>query len=172
MSKVVLEGQDQSRDELIAALAELDDLETLTLWAQRTLPLKNRLSATDAQAVEAAFAARLSRLDKTEHPDAKEVTVEPRNICREARQTSRPSPSSASPCGERDRHHLKFVASQPVLFAVRSRPMRTIKFAELPAMGRKVSDKYTVPVCRIHHRDLHRRGNERVWWIWTAASIL
>jgi hypothetical protein len=31
-------------------------------------------------------------------------------------------------------------------------------------MGRKVSDKFTVPICRLHHRELHRRGNERVWW--------
>jgi hypothetical protein len=31
-------------------------------------------------------------------------------------------------------------------------------------MGRKVSDKFAVPICRLHHRELHRRGNERVWW--------
>jgi hypothetical protein len=31
-------------------------------------------------------------------------------------------------------------------------------------MGRKVSDRFTVPVCRLHHRELHRRGNERSWW--------
>ena len=31
-------------------------------------------------------------------------------------------------------------------------------------MGRKVSDRFTVPICRLHHRELHRRGNERVWW--------
>ena len=31
-------------------------------------------------------------------------------------------------------------------------------------MGRKVSDKFAVPVCRLHHRELHRRGNERAWW--------
>jgi hypothetical protein len=31
-------------------------------------------------------------------------------------------------------------------------------------MGRKVSDKFTVPVCRLHHRELHRRGDERAWW--------
>ena len=31
-------------------------------------------------------------------------------------------------------------------------------------MGRKVSDKFTVPVCRLHHRELHRQGNERAWW--------
>jgi len=31
-------------------------------------------------------------------------------------------------------------------------------------MGRKVSDRFTVPICRLHHRDLHRRGDERGWW--------
>ena len=31
-------------------------------------------------------------------------------------------------------------------------------------MGRKVSDEYTVPLCRAHHDDLHRRGNEKSWW--------
>ena len=31
-------------------------------------------------------------------------------------------------------------------------------------MGRKGSDKFTVPICRLHHRELHRRGNERAWW--------
>jgi hypothetical protein len=39
-----------------------------------------------------------------------------------------------------------------------------IKFAEQRAMGRKVSDRFTVPICRLHHRELHRRGNERAWW--------
>ena len=31
-------------------------------------------------------------------------------------------------------------------------------------MGRKVSDLFTVPICRLHHRELHRRGHERAWW--------
>jgi hypothetical protein len=31
-------------------------------------------------------------------------------------------------------------------------------------MGRKVSDRFAVPICRLHHRELHRRGNERAWW--------
>ena len=31
-------------------------------------------------------------------------------------------------------------------------------------MGRKVSDKFTVPICRLHHRELHWHGDERVWW--------
>jgi hypothetical protein len=39
-----------------------------------------------------------------------------------------------------------------------------IKFAEQRALGRKVDDRFTVPICRLHHRELHRRGNERTWW--------
>ena len=31
-------------------------------------------------------------------------------------------------------------------------------------MGRKVSDRFAVPICRLHHRELHRRGNEHIWW--------
>jgi hypothetical protein len=39
-----------------------------------------------------------------------------------------------------------------------------MKFAKPRAMGRKVSEKFTVPVCRLHHRELHRHGKERSWW--------
>ncbi len=31
-------------------------------------------------------------------------------------------------------------------------------------MGLKVSDEFTVPLCRGHHRQLHQAGNEVVWW--------
>ena len=39
-----------------------------------------------------------------------------------------------------------------------------VKFAEQRAMGRKVGDRFTVPVCRLHHRELHKRGDELAWW--------
>jgi hypothetical protein len=32
------------------------------------------------------------------------------------------------------------------------------------ALGRKVSDEFTVPLCREHHQELHRHGNEAAWW--------
>jgi len=50
------------RQRLISELEQLTDPEALASWAHRALPLKNQLSAADAQAVEAAFAARLTRL--------------------------------------------------------------------------------------------------------------
>jgi hypothetical protein len=27
-----------------------------------------------------------------------------------------------------------------------------------------VSDEFMVPVCRAHHRELHRSGDEAAWW--------
>ena len=72
---------------------------------------------------------------------------------------------TGKPVRERDREHLKFVAAQPCLICGRTpSDPHHIKFAEQRAMGRKVSDRFTVPICRLHHRELHRRGNERSWW--------
>jgi hypothetical protein len=31
-------------------------------------------------------------------------------------------------------------------------------------LGRRVSDEFTVPLCRTHHRALHSRGDEAAWW--------
>ena len=39
-----------------------------------------------------------------------------------------------------------------------------LRYAELRALGRKVSDEFAVPLCRIHHRELHDRGDEKAWW--------
>jgi hypothetical protein len=32
------------------------------------------------------------------------------------------------------------------------------------ALGRKASDEFAVPLCRSHHRAVHRAGDERTWW--------
>jgi hypothetical protein len=65
----------------------------------------------------------------------------------------------------RDKAHLKFVASQPCLVCGRSpADAHHLRFAQPRAMGRKVSDEFTVPLCRTHHRDNHRFGDEAAWW--------
>lgn len=65
----------------------------------------------------------------------------------------------------RDKAHLRFVASKPCLVCGRqpSDPHH-LRFAQPRALGRKVSDEFTVPLCRGHHRLLHQAGNEVVWW--------
>jgi hypothetical protein len=65
----------------------------------------------------------------------------------------------------RDNAHLKFVASHPCLICGRN-PVDAhhLRFTQPRAMGLKVSDEFTVPLCRIHHRDVHRHGDEVAWW--------
>jgi hypothetical protein len=65
----------------------------------------------------------------------------------------------------RDKAHLRFVASHPCLICERTpADAHHLRFAQLQALGRKVSDEFTVPLCRVHHRDNHRHGDERAWW--------
>ena len=71
----------------------------------------------------------------------------------------------AEPKRLRDKSHLKFVASQPCLVCGRqpSDPHH-LRFAQPRAIGLKVSDEFTVPLCRGHHREIHRIGDEKAWW--------
>jgi hypothetical protein len=71
----------------------------------------------------------------------------------------------SEPRRHRDRDHLKFVTLQPCLLCGR-RPSDAhhVRFAQSAALGRRVSDEFTVPLCRLHHRALHRRGDEAAWW--------
>jgi hypothetical protein len=70
----------------------------------------------------------------------------------------------------RDLGHLAFVAAKPCLVCGRNRThAHHLKFAQPTALGRKVSDEFTVPLCSLHHRELHRHGDERAWW--TARGI-
>jgi hypothetical protein len=39
-----------------------------------------------------------------------------------------------------------------------------LRIAQPRALGRKVSDEFTVPLCALHHYDLHSKGNEAAWW--------
>ena len=65
----------------------------------------------------------------------------------------------------RNSGHLAFVASRPCLICGRNRAhAHHLKFAQPTALGRKVSDEFTVPRCPTHHRELHQHGDERTWW--------
>lgn len=71
----------------------------------------------------------------------------------------------SEPRRHRDKAHLKFVALQPCLVCGRSpADAHHLRFTQPRAMGRKVSDEFTVPLCRTHHRDNHSSGDEVAWW--------
>jgi hypothetical protein len=65
----------------------------------------------------------------------------------------------------RDREHLKFVTLQPcVICGRRPSDAHHLRFMQPRALGRRVSDEFVVPLCRTHHRALHRCGDEPAWW--------
>jgi Rad52/22 family double-strand break repair protein len=71
----------------------------------------------------------------------------------------------AEPKRLRDKAHLRFVASQPCLVCGRQpADPHHLRFAQPRALGLKVSDEFTVPLCRGHHRQVHQAGNEVAWW--------
>jgi hypothetical protein len=166
-AKLPPEGSIAVRNQLITELQQFKEAGSLTAWAHRALPLKNQLSTTDAQAIENAFNVKLSQFDKA----APTLELKSQRPSDNDGGSVRNEPSAqavvviSKPVRERDREHLKFVAAQSCLICGRApSDAHHIKFAEQRAMGRKVSDKFTVPICRLHHRELHRRGNERAWW--------
>jgi hypothetical protein len=69
------------------------------------------------------------------------------------------------PRRSRNKDHLKFISSQPCTVCGRQ-PCEAhhLRYAQPRALGRRVSDEFTVPLCRVHHRELHHEGDEQVWW--------
>ena len=174
------------RDQLIAELKDLKDGDDLALWAHRRLPAKNTLTADDARAVETACQFVLSALNPGEdelqrHP---ETAAEPGSIgAADGNGSTAPQTPPATTADDqtsraeemvtplrkttrrRSKAHLAFVAAQPCLICRRSPcDAHHLKFAQPRSLGRKVSDEFTVPLCREHHHQLHRHGNERAWW--------
>ena len=138
------------------------------------------MTAADARQVERAFQEKLSTLenvlaDFVEASHGKFGLLQPSEPLKTnpAGVEHRPAQKSVDkstltlpkPHRIRDRDHVRFVAKQPCLICGR-RPSdpHHLRFAQHRALGRKVSDEFTVPLCRGHHREVHRWGDEAAWW--------
>lgn len=162
------------RDHLLRQLDALTSGDQAALWARRSLSEKNRLRADDAQRVEDAFQAKLALMPaKLSQEDAAREALGAAKLAslsnsKQRRRTEAIDKSALSlsePRRVRDREHVRFVASKPCLRCGRmpSDPHH-VRFAQGRALGHKVSDEFTVPLCRGHHREVHRYGDEAVWW--------
>jgi hypothetical protein len=79
-------------------------------------------------------------------------------------------PHLPEPRRMRDREHVRSVAKHPCLICGRQpSDAHHLRFAQSRALGRKVSDEFTVPLCRGHHREVHHCSDEEAWW--KAAGI-
>ena len=165
------------RDRLVAELSDLACGDDAAIWAHRSLVEKNKLTAADAQSVEESFQARLAGFAApgTDEPQrAGEVTkplaarsspaVEPQNKPR-SKAIDKSVLALPEPRRIRDREHVRYVAKQPCLVCGRQpSDAHHLRFTQSRALSRKVSDEFTVPLCRGHHREVHRCGDEAAWW--------
>jgi hypothetical protein len=155
------------RDQLIAQLKALNSPEEAADWAHRVLASKNTLVFTHAEQVELAFQLKLSTLMTDEPNVAEQPKVLKGGRRGRDRATSVNKTVLTLPVVRRirDREHVKSVAKQPCLVCGR-RPADAhhLRFAQHPTLGRKVSDEFTIPLCRGHHREVHRCGDEAAWW--------
>jgi hypothetical protein len=175
-------GSEQStavRERLLAELGAIRSADLAASWARGALTAKNSLTVADAKLVEDAFEERLSRLGSPEGatsdddgsgPEAAVVSSHELAGIETGRSHSgkgidKSVLAVAAPRRYRNREHLRYVAQQPCLVCGRkpSDPHH-LRFAQPRALGRKASDEFAVPLCRIHHRALHRAVDERAWW--------
>jgi hypothetical protein len=169
------------RDQLVGELTPIASSDEAASWAHRILGAKNSLTAADARQVEDVFQAKLATFEGAADISGQSLppvlsAFQPSSSSPEQLQ-ARPSGTATAagidksrlahpaPRRVRDREHVRFVAKQPCLICGR-RPTdpHHLRFAQHRALGRKASDEFTVPLCRGHHREVHRSGDEAAWW--------
>jgi hypothetical protein len=163
----------------VAQIASLSSREGAASWAAKALAAKNSLTAVDAKLVEDVFEEQLRGL--TTSGVKQTAGAEPTDVSADA-----PSPedgdNTKSPSArpqrinsglppvtpmKRRRHkaHLHHVARQSCLICARKpADPHHLRFMQPRGLGLKVSDEFSVPLCRMHHRQAHHAGDERAWW--------
>jgi hypothetical protein len=166
---------------LLGQLAAINSADEAASWARQNLSAKNTLTAGDAGIVDEEFQRRLSTIGEGEDPSEPSNTISVRSVMPAGRpdagDSQKPSKvprktprnSAVRALGKtvrlRDKEHRKFVSRQPCLVCGRTpSDPHHLTFMQPRALGHRVSDEFTVPVCRIHHRELHRQGDEVAWW--------
>ncbi len=171
------------RDKLVEEIARLESADGALAWAIRRIGAKNNLTAEDAITVERTFQARVHILAPeacvgTAPSESGAVPEQGAASNHPAAQSSAEDayaghgssegisePALAKLRRSRDKDHLQFIALQPCTVCGRQPgEAHHIRYAQPRALGRKVSDEFTVPLCRVHHRELHGQGDERAWW--------
>jgi hypothetical protein len=171
---LTVEASAELRDQLAAQINGLKDGDEAAVWAKLRLPQKNRLTAADGQCVEETFNTRLTAFGAVTAaplPRRKRATASHHRAAAGTAARGRSTTIDKSllrfpePRRVRDRDHLRFVAKHSCLICERkpSDPHH-LRFTQNAALGRKVSDEFAVPLCRGHHREVHRAGDEAAWW--------
>jgi hypothetical protein len=171
LAKPILASDESAalRDRLLDEVSRLPSDDEAARWAYRNLPFKNTLTAADAGLVEASFRAKVAALGDGRAADGLGEALPPQPVAPLPSRASDPEAGPARLVAKtirlRDKEHRRFVSKQPCLVCGRTpAEPHHLRFVQPRALGRKVSDEFTVPICRLHHRELHRHGDEAAWW--------
>jgi len=173
------------REKLLTAVGTITSADSAAIWAREALAAKNRLAAADAKLVEDAFEQRLSELapsatvgaagdtaptTRVERVGVHEMRAKVNDDLDQAEGIDKSMLVIATPRRYRNREHLRYVAQQACLICGRKQSdPHHLRYLQPRALGRKASDEFAVPLCRSHHRAVHRAGDEQAWW--KAAGI-
>src|SRR5215467_2001200 len=168
------------REKLLTELGTITSADLAAIWAQEALTAKNSLTATDAKLVEDAFEHRLSELAPSASAEAADDAAASTDVdlvgahamlTKESGDVDQPDSINksalvlATPRRYRNPEHLRYVAQQACLICGRKQSYpHHLRYLQPRALGRKASDEFAVPLCRVHHRALHRARDERAWW--------
>ena len=158
------------RERLLREIGSIASADDAALWAHRNLRAKNGLTTADAECVEEAFRAALAAFVQSVEDPAQPLTsheIEPSRAKKRQRSTviDKSVLVWPEPRRVRDRDHVRYVAAQACLICGRQPcDAHHLRFSQSRALGRKASDEFTVPLCRGHHREVHRYGDESAWW--------
>src|SRR5262249_15286322 len=161
-------------------LREIESLKTgdeAALWAQRRLGAKSTLHSADAAHIERGFQDWPTSLITDTAAGSIQKVEQPLHRSAQGKKRSRSATVDKSILSLstrrllRDREHVKSRAKRRFLVCGRlPADAHHLRFAQSPALGRKVSDEFTVPLCRGHHREVHRCGDEAAWWKGTGID--
>ena len=159
------------RDQLLAELEGLP-LDDLDAWTLRAWPKANSLIPSDGDEVRSAFQVRLAGLQGTSDAVFSLATAgKPPSEQETHPRIDKSVLAIPVPRRLRDKTHLRFVAQQRCLVCGRQPcDAHHLRFAQSRGLGLKVSDEFTVPLCRGHHRELHQAGKEVDWWTRTGIE--
>ena len=176
---LIIDGEQSAvlRDSLLAEIGNIASAESAAGWAREALAAKNKLAGPDAKRVEDAFEQRLSELasagtdpasddapaiaDAGPHETSTAASTDPDR----SDGIDKSVLAVAAPRRYRNREHLRSVAKQPCLICGRKpSDAHHLRYLQPRALGRKASDEFAVPLCRVHHRAVHRARDEQAWW--------
>src|SRR5262249_44151643 len=173
------------REKLLAEVGNITSADLATAWAREALTAKKSLAAADAKLVEDAFERRLPELAPSESAEGADDAAPSTHVdlagahATSAKGNGDPDQPDginksvlvlATPRRYRNPEHLRYVAQQACLICGRKQSdPHHLRYLQPRALGRKASDEFAVPLCRSHHRAVHRAGNEQAWW--KAAGI-